>query len=54
MQQEEPRSELRKLFRQPYDSEKWKRMLIDFFGATEMRREARVLTSEHDEKVTGY
>lgn len=29
-------------------------MLIDFFGATEIRNEHRELTTEHNEKVAGY
>lgn len=53
-QQEEVRNELRSLFQHKYNPAKWKQVLIDFFGATEIRNEHRELTTEHNEKVAGY
>ena len=52
-QETELRSELKSLFQSKYNSEKWQRMLIDFFGAREIRTVPRELTSEHNEKVEG-
>lgn len=52
-QEAELRSELKSLFRSKYNSEKWQRMLIDFFGAREIRAIPRELTSEHNDKVVG-
>lgn len=53
-QETELRSELKSLFQSKYDSEKWQQMLIDFFGATEIRAIHRELTSEHNDKVKGW
>lgn len=47
------KEELHELFSRPYDTLRWQQMLIDFFGAREIRTVPRELTSEHDDKVEG-
>lgn len=48
------RLQLQNIFRNKYRTEDWVKVLMEVFGATEIRREPRELSSEHNDKVTGY
>lgn len=48
------REQLQDIFRQPYNAQTWQGLLINLFGASEIRRIPSTLTSDSNEKVEGF
>ena len=48
------KEQLQKIFRQPYNAQTWQELLINLFGASEIRQDPSFLTSDSNEKVEGF
>lgn len=48
------REQLQDIFRQPYNAQMWQELLINLFGASEIRQTPSTLTSDSNEKVEGF
>ena len=48
------REQLQDIFRQPYNAQTWQELLINLFGASEIRQTPSTLTSDSNEKVEGF
>ncbi|MEG2687175.1 MAG: Eco57I restriction-modification methylase domain-containing protein, partial [Christensenellaceae bacterium] len=48
------REQLQDIFRQPYNAKMWQELLINLFGASEIRQTPSTLTSDSNEKVEGF
>lgn len=48
------REQLQNIFRQPYNAQSWQELLINLFGASEIRQTPSQLKSDTNEKVDGF
>lgn len=48
------KEQLQDIFRQPYNAGAWQELLINLFGASEIRQTPSTLTSDSNEKVEGF
>lgn len=48
------KEQLQDIFRQPYNAQTWQELLINLFGASEIRQTPSTLTSDSNEKVEGF
>lgn len=48
------KEQLQDIFRQPYNAQTWQELLINLFGASEIRQTPSELTSDSNEKVEGF
>lgn len=48
------KEQLQDIFRQPYNAKTWQELLINLFGASEIRQTPSTLTSDSNEKVEGF
>lgn len=48
------REQLQNIFRQPYNAQSWQELLINLFGASEIRQTPSQLESDTNEKVEGF
>lgn len=48
------REQLQNIFRQPYNAQSWQELLINLFGASEIRQTPSQLKSDSNEKVDGF